>query len=242
MGRTRQDYYDVLGVPRTADDEAIKKAFHALARRFHPDVCSEPNAEERFREVATAYEVLSRQRSRVLYDHLSRSRGGHGERRSTGTTSRLGGPAASYTSLRDSQPVQRRRPPSDVQVELTVDALTARRGGRRSLRITTRRACALCGGLGAASWTGTDPCAGCLGTGRQPVERTVRVRVAPGTADGDRVRIPGEGDAERIGGELGDAVVMVRVAAARDLPLVRYASLAGLAIAIGFLAAVLILL
>ena len=42
-------------MPCTADDDASKKAFHALARKFHPDVCDEPNAEERFREIATAY-------------------------------------------------------------------------------------------------------------------------------------------------------------------------------------------
>ena len=78
MGRAKQDYDEVLGVPRTADDDAIKKAFHALARKFHPDVCDEPNAEERFREVATVYEVLWRPRSRVLYDYLSHGRGGRG--------------------------------------------------------------------------------------------------------------------------------------------------------------------
>ncbi len=242
MGRTRQDYYEVLGVPRTADDEAIKKAFHALARRFHPDVCSEPNAEERFREVATAYEVLSRPRSRTLYDHLSRGRGGHGERRSPGAASRLGSAAAFYPSSRESRSAQRRRRPSDVQVELTVDALTARRGAMRNLQVTTRRACDACGGLGAASWTSTDPCAVCVGTGSRPVQRTVRVRVAPGTSDGDSVRISGAGDADRIGGELGDALVVVRVADAPDLPLIRYASLAGLAVALGLLTVVLILL
>ena len=236
MGRTKQDYYDVLGVPRTADGEAIKKAFHTLARQFHPDVCSEPNAEERFREVATAYEVLSRPRSRVLYDHLSRGRGAHGAAR------RAGGPAASYPSLRRPRSVQRSRRPSDLQVDLEVDALAARRGAAREIRVTTARVCPECGGLGAVGWDSTDPCAVCLGKGTRPARRTVQVRVAPGTSDGDTIRIPGEGNADRISGEIGDAVVVVRVAGAPDLPLIRYASLAGLAIALGLLAVVLIVL
>jgi len=238
MGRTRQDYYELLGVPRTADDEAIRKAFHALARRFHPDVSSDPNAEEKFREVATAYEVLSRPRSRVLYDHLSRSRGGRSERRAPAAGNKLAGPAASYTTLRAAQ----RRRPRDVKVELAVDALTARRGSTRSLGVTIRRPCEKCGGLGAGSWDSTDPCAACLGTGTRTVERAVRVRLAPGTADGDSIRVAAEGDVDRTDGTRGDVVVVVRVASAPDLPLVRYASLAGLAVALAFLVVVLVLL
>ena len=53
-----RDYYDVLGVPRDADEGAIKKAFRQKARELHPDVNESPNAEEEFKEVAAAYEVL----------------------------------------------------------------------------------------------------------------------------------------------------------------------------------------
>ena len=236
MGRTKQDYYDVLGVPHTAGPEAIKKAFHTLARRFHPDVCNEPNAEERFREVATAYEVLSRPRSRVLYDHLSRGRGAHAATRGAGS------PVASHPSLRRPRSVQRDRRPSDLQVDLEVDALAARRGAAREIRVTTARVCSECGGLGAVAWDSTDPCGVCLGTGTQPVRRTVHVRVAPGTSDGDSIRILSEGNASRISGEVGDAVVVVRVVGTPDLPLIRYASLAGLAIALGLLIVVLTVL
>jgi molecular chaperone DnaJ len=62
------DYYEVLGVPRDADEQTIKAAFHRLARRYHPDRSTEPDAEERFKQVAAAYAVLSDRAKRADYD------------------------------------------------------------------------------------------------------------------------------------------------------------------------------
>src|SRR6516165_8191865 len=62
------DYYQILGVPRDADAEAIKNAFHLLARRYHPDRCGEPGAEARFKEITEAYTVLSDPARRAEYD------------------------------------------------------------------------------------------------------------------------------------------------------------------------------
>jgi len=64
----RRDYYEVLGVPRDADERAIKDAFRQLARRYDPDVSTEPDAEQRFREIAEAYGVLSDPAKRASYD------------------------------------------------------------------------------------------------------------------------------------------------------------------------------
>jgi molecular chaperone DnaJ len=242
MERTKADYYEVLGVPRTAGGEEIKKAFHALARKLHPDVCDNPHAEEAFREVATAYEVLSRPRSRVLYDYRAHWRGGHGEGHPPAATSRSGASAVAYPYLRTARISHRRERATDVQVELTVDALAARRGSTREVSVTARRACQQCGGIGAAASRSADACPACQGTGSRLVRRIARVRLTPGTSDGDSFRIRGCGDADSIGGELGDAVVVVRVAGPPDLPLVRGASLAGLVVALAFLAIVLILL
>ena len=68
MATTERDYYELLGVPRGAPDAEIKKAFRKLARELHPDVSDEPDAHARFREVAEAYEVLSKPETRELYD------------------------------------------------------------------------------------------------------------------------------------------------------------------------------
>src|SRR5207244_10298868 len=79
MATTERDYYELLGVSRDADDGAIKKAFRRLARQLHPDVSSEAEAEQRFREVTEAYEVLSNSETRALYDRY-----GHAGLRSGG--------------------------------------------------------------------------------------------------------------------------------------------------------------
>jgi curved DNA-binding protein len=67
-----KDYYQVLGVPRNADAEEIKRAYRKLARKYHPDVSDEKNAEDRFKEVAEAYEVLRDSDKRAAYDQLGR--------------------------------------------------------------------------------------------------------------------------------------------------------------------------
>src|SRR5687768_7214228 len=68
MATTERNYYAILGLSRAASDGEIKKAFRRLARELHPDVSDAPDAEERFREVAEAYEVLSKPETRELYD------------------------------------------------------------------------------------------------------------------------------------------------------------------------------
>jgi len=79
MATTQRDYYEILGIERSAGVTEIKKAFRGLARTLHPDVSDEPDAEERFREVVEAYEVLSKSETRELYDRY-----GHAGLRSGG--------------------------------------------------------------------------------------------------------------------------------------------------------------
>src|SRR4051795_11815803 len=92
MAATKRDYYEVLGVGRNASESEIKKAFRALARELHPDVnAHDPEAEEKFKEAAEAYEVLSDAGRRQTYDRF-----GHEGLRSGGFT-----PGGGFGSIQD---------------------------------------------------------------------------------------------------------------------------------------------
>jgi molecular chaperone DnaJ len=67
-----EDYYETLGIPRNADDAEIKKAYRSLARKFHPDICKEPGAEEKFKKINEAYSVLSDEQKKRQYDNMGR--------------------------------------------------------------------------------------------------------------------------------------------------------------------------
>jgi curved DNA-binding protein CbpA len=73
---TFKDLYEILGVPRGADEETLRSAYRSKARELHPDASKDPEAEERFRELSHAYDVLSKPRSRLLYDRLAYRAGG----------------------------------------------------------------------------------------------------------------------------------------------------------------------
>jgi len=65
---TKRDYYEILGVPRNASQEEIKKAYRRLVRKYHPDICKKPECEEKFKEINEAYQVLSDPEKRKIYD------------------------------------------------------------------------------------------------------------------------------------------------------------------------------
>ncbi len=70
---TTRDYYDILGVPKGATDEDVKKAFRKLAQQWHPDVNTSPEADEQFKEINEAYQVLSDPQRRQAYDTFGRA-------------------------------------------------------------------------------------------------------------------------------------------------------------------------
>ena len=159
-GRTL-DCYEVLGVPRRADAETIRKAYRALARKYHPDVCDDPQAERKFREVRAAYEVLSTTRSRLLYDALglAGTRPGDGARHAF-ATSRSG---PTFVELPRRQPLPNHE--EERPLEVAVDRASARRGTVRRVRLTASATCDECGGRGAAEQEGVSACGACGGSG-----------------------------------------------------------------------------
>src|SRR5438874_5116716 len=123
MATTGRDYYEVLGVQRSAGDAEIKKAFRTLARELHPDVNDSPDAEERFREVAEAYEVLSNGERRELYDRY-----GHAGLQSGGFTPGhfdFGSLSDIFSAFfrhdRSRRPTRRQAPGADIGAEDDLD-------------------------------------------------------------------------------------------------------------------------
>jgi len=176
MATTERDYYDVLGVQRSADQAEIKKAFRRLARTVHPDVSQEPDSEERFREVVEAYEVLSKPETRELYDRY-----GHAGLRSGGftpTSFDLGSLSDLFSAFFGDDLFgasgPRRSRGADVGARIEIELADAAAGTKREIPFPVTVACSTCGGSGAEP--GTDPvtCPTCGGAGRvEHVSRTV---------------------------------------------------------------------
>jgi len=175
MATTERDYYELLGVPRDADDGAIKKAFRGLARELHPDVSDAPDAQERFREVVEAYEVLSKTETRELYDRYGhaglRSGGFQPGHFDFGSLSDLF--AAFFGDDLITARGSRSRGP-DLGAEVEIELVEAASGVKREVPFRVAVACAHCGGDGAEPGTEITTCPACGGAGRlQQVSRSV---------------------------------------------------------------------
>jgi len=185
MATSQRDYYDLLGVGRDATEAEIKKAFRRLARELHPDVSEEPDAEERFKEIVEAYEVLSSSERRELYDRF-----GHEGLRSRGFE-----PTFDFTSLRDLVSAffgddlfaegRRTRRGADIAAEVVIDLVEASRGVAKRVPFEVAVVCEACRGSGAEPGTSRITCPTCSGSGRlEQVSRTffgdfVRAQACP---------------------------------------------------------------
>ena len=172
-----RDPYEVLGVGRDADETAVKKAFRKLARELHPDVnAHDPQAEEKFKEAAEAYEILNDPERRATYDRY-----GHEGLRSGGMGSNFEG-FGSVSDLFDAFFGQafggrgRSGGPQqggDVAVRADVSLADAARGTTAELKFEAVELCAKCHGNGAEPGTPIETCERCSGSGRlQAVSRT----------------------------------------------------------------------
>ena len=168
-----RDYYDVLGVARDADSASIKRAFRRLARELHPDVSDALDADERFKEVVEAYEVLSSSERRELYDRY-----GLEGLRSGGfvpTAFDLGNLSDLFSAFFGDDlfaAAGRRRRGADVGAELTIDLAESATGVTRSVAFDVATVCETCQGTGAEPGSTPVTCPRCGGRGR--LERSSR--------------------------------------------------------------------
>lgn len=171
MATTRRDYYEILGLSRGADEKEVKSAFRRLARELHPDVNDGPDAEERFREAAEAYEVLSKRETRELYDRYGHEGLRTGGFRPTGFD---------FANLTDLFSVffgddlfggmggggRRSGRGADVLAEVEIELVDAATGTKRSVPLPVAVTCSTCSGSGAAPGTTPETCKRCGGAGR----------------------------------------------------------------------------
>jgi molecular chaperone DnaJ len=169
MATTERDYYELLGVSRDASEAEIKRAFRKRARELHPDVSDEPEAEQRFREVAEAYEVLSDSGRRATYDrfgHAGLRRGGFEP-----TFADFGSIADIFASffgddLFGGRPAQTRSGQGgDVHATVQIDLEDAFTGTSASVSVDVAIGCTHCGASGSEPGTGVGPCPTCGGAG-----------------------------------------------------------------------------
>jgi molecular chaperone DnaJ len=185
----QRDYYEVLGVPREADQKAIKDAFRTLALKFHPDRNREPGAEERFKEIAEAYAVLSDPQKRAEYDRggfaglsgfspedlfggvdFEDILGGLGfnfgfERGPGG-----GGLFDRFFRRRHAGPM----PGDNLEVDVVLPLERIAQGGEETVRLSRPRMCEACHGSGAKAGTTPRQCPDCGGKGQQVSSRRER--------------------------------------------------------------------
>ncbi|MEO5576583.1 MAG: molecular chaperone DnaJ [Gaiellaceae bacterium] len=176
MATAERDYYELLGIERAATDAEIKKAFRKLARELHPDVNGEADAQERFRAVAEAYEVLSDAERRALYDqygHAGLRRGGYAP--SDFDFSNL---SDIFSAFFGDDLFARNRGGrargGDVGASIAIELADAFTGVTRRLDVEVAVTCERCDGEGAEPGTERVTCGTCAGRGRlQQVSRSV---------------------------------------------------------------------
>jgi molecular chaperone DnaJ len=238
---SRRDYYEVLGVGRSAGDQEIKSAYRKLALQFHPDRNpGDKAAEERFKEAAEAYSVLGDQQKRARYDQF-----GHA---GVSGASGQGGPGFNADIFADFSDILgdffgfggggRRQGPargSDLRYDIEITFEESYEGAEKTIQIPRDEPCETCKGTRAAPGSSPETCPQCRGTGQlrfqqgflivsRPCnqcggagqivrqERRVTVRIPAGIADGQRLRLHGEGEHGALGGPTGDLYVVVHVA------------------------------
>lgn len=216
-----RSFYEILGVARGASDKEVRSAYRKLARRYHPDVNpNDTSAEERFKEIQGAYDVLSDEESRKKYDkygdrweHADQIEEMERQRAQAG----FGGGGFSFEGGFGDLDLgsvfggifgggPRRGQDIETPAEITLEEAAA--GTTRTVSLQGAEPCATCGGNGAVA---NARCHACGGAGETPRPRRLEVKAPPGVRTGSRVRVAGEGRPGRGGGPPGDLYLLITV-------------------------------
>ena len=238
----KRDFYDVLGVAKNASEDEIKKAYRKLAMKYHPDRNPDSKtAEEKFKEVKEAYEVLSDEQKREAYDRFGHAgvdpnmnMGGHpGAADFTDAFGDIFGDifGGGRSQQRSSGPQMYRG--ADLRYNMDISLEEAARGCTKTIRVPSWDNCETCHGSGAKPGTSPttcttcngqgqvrmqqgffsiqQPCPTCHGAGKIRRNKTLEVKIPAGIDDGMRIRSAGNGEPGQNGGPPGDLYVEIRV-------------------------------
>ncbi len=235
-----RDFYNVLGIPRSATQDEVKKAYHALARRWHPDKNpGDDAASQRFKDITEAYRTLSDADKRKRYDRLGPLYREDGkpprpEDVNEVVTSMFGGLFSRGRNTRGDD----LRYTVSLTLEEVATGVDKNIVVPRKVRCNTcggvgavpeaRKDCEVCGGSGKAKgtrlfrsscyhcdgrgFTAESACGSCSGDGRISLDDTLVVKVPPGVAAGQKLKLSEKGDHPRGDGTPGDLYVIVSVA------------------------------
>jgi DnaJ-class molecular chaperone len=234
-----KDYYKILGVSKAATAKEIKAAYRKLARKWHPDVnpTKKKESEEKFKEIAEAYEVLGDADKRKTYDTLGPDWQSRAQQPPPGYQQwTQGGPGGVHFENGDfadagfsdffqtffgnfgrtpgASPTTGRRAQrgmrgQDIESELSLSLREAFAGGQRSLSLQSQTQCPRCHGTGTENG---KLCHQCHGTGAVTSQRTLDVTIPAGVRDSQRIRLAGQGGPGMGGAQSGDLYLIVRIA------------------------------
>jgi len=220
-----RDYYQVLGVSRSADEKEIKRAFRRLARKYHPDVNpGDREAERKFKEVSEAFAVLGDPQKRQQYDQFgqvgevfgSRGAGPFGDFWFASGSPGFGvGGLGGFEELledlvgRRGGTVGRRRRGENIQAEIELTLADAYHGLTRQVSVPVPRPCGACQGAGVSGQG--QVCAVCAGRGQIEQVKKLEVKIPPGVQNGGKIRLAGQGMPGPTGAR-GDLYLIAKIA------------------------------
>ena len=174
MNVAKRDYYEVLGLQKGASKEEIKRAYKKLSKKYHPDINKEPDADEKFKEIAEAYEVLSDEQKKAQYDQFGHAGMGQGAGFGGADFGGFGGFEDIFSSFFGGGA---RRDPNaprkgdDLQYQMNVSFEEAVFGVEKEISVKKEVTCDTCNGSGAKPGTKVNTCQTCHGRGQVHVEQ-----------------------------------------------------------------------